>query len=193
MEENKKSYKKLSLILTIATCIVCSTVFTVLCAIGLIPIPVGNGKFYNLETASAMKKSCRVEDEATLRKLLLINDELDIVVTKDIKINDTLLVKGTKKLYGDATIYTDISGEFKTMYMMDVQVGASLTWDGPTLDSDGSCDGINVNQKAELHIKSGTIQFMRDAVYSNGTVTMTGGLIQHVSQNGIVAAFRSKV
>ena len=193
MEENKKSYKKLSLILTIAMCLVCSTVFTVLCAIGLIPIPVGNGKFYNLETASAMKKSCRVEDEATLRKLLLINDELDIVVTKDIKINDTLLVKGTKKLYGDATIYTDISGEFKTMYMMDVQVGASLTWDGPTVDSDGSCDGINVNQQAELHIKSGTIQFVRDAVYSNGTVTMDGGLIQHVSQNGIVAAFRSKV
>ena len=96
-------------------------------------------------------------------------------------------------MYGDATIYTDISGEFKTMYMMDVQVGASLTWDGPTLDSDGSCDGINVNQQAELHIKSGTIQFVRDAVYSNGTVTMDGGLIQHVSQNGIVAAFRSKV
>ena len=193
MEENKKSYNKLPLILTIVTCLVCCTVFTVLCGIGLIPIPTGNGKFYDIDTASAVKKSYQVEDEATLRKLLLLNEELDIVVARDIEIRDTLLVNGRKTLYGDATIAADIAGEFKTMYMMDVQVGAILTLDGPTLDSDGSCDGINVGQKAELYIKSGTIQYMRNAVNANGIVTMTGGLIQHVSQNGIIASFRSKV
>ena len=191
MEDNKK--KKLSLVISLVTMLACCTVFTVLCAVGLIPIPTGNGKFYDMETAGAIRQSYEVEDEATLRKLLLLKEELDIVVTKDIHVEEPLIVKGTKTLYGDATISADTAGQFRTMYIMEVQVGASLTLDGPTLDGDGTVDGINVGQKAELTFHSGTIQYMRNGVYSNGTVNMDGGLVQHISGSGIIAAFRSKV
>ena len=193
MEENNKKKKKFPLIIILTMMIACCTVFAVLCATGIMTIPTSEGDFVDLHTAALIKKASHVEDEATLRELLLLKKELSIVVTKDIKIDETFIVKGNKTLYGNATISADVAGEYRTMYIFDVQPGASLTMNGLVLDGDGTADGINVGQDAELTYLSGTIQYMRYGIQTNGKVHFEGGLIQHSTQAGILSSYRSKV
>lgn len=190
--QQKDKKNKLPLIAMLASMLACCCIFAVLCVLGVIPIKTGVG-YIDLRTAAVVKQATEVSDEETLRELLLLKKELSIVVTEDIEIDETFIVKGKKTLYGDATISADVAGEYRTMYIFDVQPGAALTMNGLVLDGDGTADGINVGQDAELTYLSGTIQYMRYGIQTNGKVNFEDGLIQHITQAGIMASYRSKV
>ena len=194
MEENrnKDKKKKLPLITILVTMLVCCIAFTVLCLTGIIPVKTSLG-YIDVKTAALVQKSTEVSDEETLRELLLLKKELAIVVTEDIEIDETFIVRGKKTLYGDATISADVAGEYRTMSIFDVQPGSVLNMNGLILDGDGTADGINVCQDAALNYYSGTIQYMRYGIQTNGKVTLDDVLIQHSTQAGVLASYRSKV
>lgn len=123
----------------------------------------------------------------------MLKETLDITVTEDIEIDETFIVKGNKTLRGDATISADMEGKFRQMYIFDIQMGASLTMDGLILEGNGTTDGININQKAELYVLSGIIQYMRKGIQGNGVLEIEGGLIQYCSQQAIFAGYKSDV
>lgn len=196
MEESvkvEKRRKKLPLILiALSVVIILCTVFGVLGVTGYLPVPTSEG-ITTLEMAALRKKAGNVQDENTLRELLLLDEKLDIVVTKDIEISDTFLVNGTKTLYGDATIKMNICGLFTEKGAFQIQGGSSLTIDGLTIDGTGMADGIVVNQRAKLIYKSGHMQYVRYGVRTNGEVTIEDVTIEHIATAGVFASFRSKV
>ncbi len=190
MEKKKKKLPLKFIALSVA--IILCAVLGVLCVTGYLPIPTSEG-IITLEMATLRKKARNVQDEKTLRELLLVDEKLDIVVTKDIEISDTFLVNGTKTLYGDATIKMNIVGLFTEKGAFQIQGGAALTVDGLTIDGTGMADGIVVNQRAKLTYKSGRMQYVRYGIRTNGEVTVEDATMEHIATAGVFASFRSKV
>lgn len=190
-ENNKKKKKKLPLIIT---CIVAVFVvaFVGLCVTGILPVPTEYG-VVSLDTAMLLDKADDVQDEATLRELLLMDQELEITVTKDIELSDTLEVVNTKTLKGDAKLSYNITGLFAQGSVLEVQKNAHLIMDGLVLSGEGMADAIKVNQKAELTYKSGTIEYVRYGITTNGKVTVEDITVKHVATAAIFANFRSDV
>ncbi len=190
--EEKKTNKKLSLIIMLSTIVVLCGVFTVLCVSGVMPVLTKHG-VVSLETALMLKDATSVSDEETLRELLLMEEDMEIVLKKDIEITDTFSVKGNKTLYGDATIKMDIAGLFEQRSILSVGKGAHLTMNGLVLDGGGMADGVEVRQNGELTYLSGRVQYTRYGITSHGKVTVEDIDVEHIGTAGIYASFKSKV
>lgn len=191
-KEEKKVKKKLPLIITLSVIVVLCGTFFGLCISGILPVYTSHG-FVSLETAMALKGATSVSDEESLRELLLMDEDLDIVVTKDIEMSETFSVKGNKTLYGDATIKADIAGLFEQRSILSVGKGAHLTMNGLVLDGGGMADGIEVRENGELTYLSGRVQYTRYGITAHGTVTVEDIDVEHISTAGIYASFKSKV
>lgn len=190
--EEKKTNKKLSLIIMLSTIVVLCGVFAGLCVSGVMPVLTKHG-FVSLETALMLKDATSVSDEETLRELLLMEEDMEIVLKKDIEITDTFSVKGNKTLYGDATIKMDIAGLFEQRSILSVGKGAHLTMNGLVLDGGGMADGVEVRQNGELTYLSGRVQYTRYGITSHGKVTVEDIDVEHIGTAGIYASFKSKV
>lgn len=190
--EEKKTKRKLPLIIMLSIIIVICGSFAGLCISGILPVLMKNGGV-SIQTAFLMKDATSVSDEETLRELLLLDEEIDIVLTEDIKIQDTFVVKGTKTLYGNATIKADIAGLFEERSIFSVQKGAHLIMNGMILDGGGMADGIEVKQNGELTYLTGRMQYVRYGVTTHGTVNVEDIEIEHISTAGIYASFKSSV
>lgn len=192
-EQDSQKKKKRFPILILIIMLLCLAVFGVLIGTGILPVPVGNGQVVDLDTAQLIKQASDVKDERTFRELLLLDMELDITVTGDIEINETLIVEGTKTLYGDATIKADIFGLFQERSVFEIQRDASMTIDGLVIDGNGMSDGYTVNQGAELTYLSGTIKKVRYGIRTNGLVTVEDVLITTTGRAAVQSLFKSEV
>lgn len=190
--EEKKAKKKLPLILTLSVIVILCGAFFGVCISGILPVSTAHG-LVSLETAMTLKGATSVKDEETLRELLLVEDDLDIIVKEDIEISEPFVVKGNKTLYGDATIKADIAGLFEQRSILSIGKGAHLTMNGLTLDGGGMADGIEVRQNGELTYLSGRVQYTRYGITAHGTVTVEDIDVEHISTAGIYASFKSKV
>ena len=190
--KQKKKRKSFPVIISLIV-LLCVTVFGILCGTGVIPVPVGNSQFVDIDTAKLIKNASNVQDEETLRQLLLLDMELDITVTNDIKVKEAFMVYGKKTLRGDATIAADFFGKFEQISIFDVQKGASVTMDGLVIDGNGLADGFSIAQNAELTYLKGTLQKVHQGIITNGTVTIEDIDLHTIGKYGINALFRSDV
>lgn len=191
-QESQKKKRKFPILIPIIV-LLCLTVFGILIGTGVLSVPVGNDQMVDLDTARLVKQASDVKDETTLRELLLLDMKLDITVTEDIEIDETFIVKGTKTLYGDATIKADIFGLFQERSVFEIKRGASMTIDGLVIDGNGMADGYTVNQGAELTYLSGTIQKVRYGIKTNGQVTVEDVLITTTGRAAVQSLFKSEV
>ena len=190
--EQKKKRKSFPVVISL-TVLLFVAVFGILCGTGVMPVPVGNGQLVDIDTAKLIKNASNVQDEDTLRQLLLLDMELDITVTNDMKVKEGFLVYGKKTLRGDATISADFFGKFEQISVFTIQKGASLTMDGLVIDGDGLADGFSVAQKAELTYLSGTLQKVHQGIVTNGLVTIEDINLHTIGKYGINALFKSDV
>ena len=191
MDGNQKK-RKLPLIIMLSTIVVLCGIFAGLCLSGVMPVPTKYG-WVSFETAMKIQNATRVSDEETLRELLLMDGEMDILVQEDLYIQDTFTVKGTKTLYGNATIQADIAGLFEQRSIFSVSKGAHLTMQGLVLDGRGMADGIEVRQNGTLTYLSGRIQYVRYGITAHGTVTVEDFEVEHIATAGIYASFKSEI
>lgn len=190
--EEKNQKRKHPRMITLSVIVILCGAFLAACFSGILPVFSEHG-LVSLKAALHIKNAANVQDEETLRELLLMDDDLEIVLTKDIEITDTFVVKGNKTLYGDATIKSDIAGLFEQRSILSVGKGAHLTMNGLVLDGGGMADGIEVRQNGELTYLSGRMQYVRYGITAHGTVTVEDIDIEHISTAGIYASFKSKV
>lgn len=190
--EEKKTNKKLSLIVMLSVIIVLCGTFAGLSVSGVMPVLTKYG-FVSLETALMLKDATSVSDEETLRELLLMEEDMTIVLKKDLEITETFSVKGNKTLYGDASIKMDIAGLFEQRSILSVGKGAHLTMNGLVLDGGGMADGVEVRQNGELTYLDGRVQYTRYGITSHGTVNVENIDVEHIGTAGIYASFKSKV
>lgn len=197
MEENvkveeKKVKKKLPLIMMLCATIMLCAVFAVLCLVGVLPIPTDSG-VVSIDKAFLLKEASNVQDEETLRELLLADEDLEIVVTKDITIQDTFIVHGTKTLKGDAKITGDFYGLFAEKSIFEVERDSHLIMDGLVIDGLAMGDGITVKQNGELTYLSGKMQYVRYGIVTNGKVTIEDIYLGQATLAGVYASFKSEV
>ena len=134
-----------------------------------------------------------VQDEATLRKLLLLDEELEITVSKGMKILQKIPVYGKKTLKGNATIQVDLGATVSDMTILDLKDKAQLTMDGLVLDGNGIGSVINVDRGATLNVLSGTIQYAGTyGIITKGTVYIKGGTISDSVAGSVSATGSSK-
>ena len=135
-----------------------------------------------------------VNDEATLRKLLLEDSELEITLTDDIaELEEGFVVNGTKTLKGDSTIQMKLSAK-GGQSVFSVSSKATFIMNGITIDANGVSDGIYVNYDAELKVEDGDIIWAAaNAIKTNGLVTIQDINIDHSLHTAIQSANAGKV
>ncbi len=143
--------------------------------------------------AELLKHAKEVTDIETLRELLLLEQELEIVVTKDLTVSEALLVRGDKTLYGNATLSADMRVT-KTFQMLEVTKGASLTMDGLILDANCNADGIQVDEGGKLTYLSGEIIYaMYYGINVNGYAKIENVTIRKPMLAAVCANYGSEV
>lgn len=134
----------------------------------------------------AVEQAKNVTDETTLRELLSQNCELDIQVTENIEITETLTVNGVKKVTGDVTLKAgyELGGG---VTMLDVSKGATLTINGWNMDGNGIAAGIHVSRNATLNHVAGNMEYMGTyGVTSEGIANLSDKTnIAHVGEGAV--------
>lgn len=176
MEDNlqetgqEKKKRKAVLIIILAAVLIVAAAFGVLYATGAlgggskeVVEKDGDGKDKQKEDAAKQEAKNKadaagVTDEATLRRLLAAEGELDIVVANDIEITGVMPVNGQKTLSGNVTL----RGVYDMKYddepaIMSVTKNSSLTVRGVNLDGDNAADGIYVARRASLTYQDGAV------------------------------------
>jgi len=119
-----------------------------------------------------------VQDELTLRILLLLEDKIEIKLVKNLEIIAGMPVKGEKTLTGDASIKIFLGSNNNAMEdgILEIAKGATLHMKGLVLDGNGVCHAVVVPKGATLNYLSGTIQYASSyGIYNLGTLNIEGG------------------
>ncbi len=188
-KNNKKN--KYFLIIACTILLLCGIVGALL-ANGFIKVPTVGGEFVDIKTAKLIKKASNVTDEQTLRELLLLDMDLDIVVTESMEIKESFQVNGNKKLSGAVVFDVDAVGSFKETYAFSVNRNASLTVDGIEVDGNALGIGYFVDQKAKLHFISGKIHHAYKGIVSHGDVVVEDVLMDAIAYGGIHTKYLGK-
>lgn len=97
-------------------------------------------------------------DSKTLRDLLKSAGKFAIELTEDVRIEETLIVNGTKKLVGNKSIVMELYAA-PTQSVLSIAKGATLILDGVTVDGNGIANGITVEKNAGFTGLSGKIVY----------------------------------
>ena len=132
-------------------------------------------------------------DSKTLRQLLLADGKFAIELTEDIRIDETLVVNGTKKLVGNKSITMELYAQpFQSV--ASVSGGATLILDGVTLDGNGIANGVTVEAGAGFTSLAGKILYpVPYGVLSAGTVRIKDITIDESMDTGVCVQAGSKV
>ena len=137
------------------------------------------GNLTNEEIAKLKEEAANgVQDELTLRILLLLEDKIEITLAKDLEILAGMPVKGEKTLTGDATIKMFLGSNNNAMEnaILEVERGATLHMNGLVLDGNGVCHAVFVAREATLNYLSGTIQYASSyGIFNQGTLNIEDG------------------
>lgn len=189
-KNQKKNQKKIYIILAILA--VLAIVFIGLGASGTLTNWIAKyqaEKNYEQLLASASD----VTDEMTLRQLLLLDEEIEITVNKDIEIRTAFTVNGTKTLRGGAVLSSNL-GILQPISILDVTPGSKLTMDGLVIDGNGNAIGVKVQNGAELTYLSGEIIYAGTyGIAANGLVTIEDVTISDCTTAAIDAGFMGEV
>ena len=132
------------------------------------------------------------DSERTLRELLLEDGKFGINLTKDIKIEESLKVNGTKKLIGDKSIVMDLEAK-AFQAVLHVLAGSTLILDGATVDGSGIASGVKVEKKAGFTGLTGHITYPAPyGIVSSGTTRVIGLKIDYSEDIGICVELGSK-
>ncbi len=132
-------------------------------------------------------------DIRTLRELLLEDSEIAIELTEDIRITESFLVNGTKKLVGNKTITMELYSA-PAQAIFTVQPGSTLILDGATLDGNGIASGVRVSENAGFTSISGKIVYPTPyGVVSAGTSRIKNITIDTTVEIGVCAEATGKV
>lgn len=110
------------------------------------------------EDGSDIVETETANDADALRKLLLADGKYAIELTKDVRIEETLVVRGTKKLVGNKSIIMELYAN-PTQSVLNVSKGATLILDGVTIDGNGIANGVTVEKGAGFTSLSGEIVY----------------------------------
>ncbi|MBQ8803058.1 MAG: right-handed parallel beta-helix repeat-containing protein [Tyzzerella sp.] len=132
-------------------------------------------------------------DADTLRALLLTDGKFAIELTEDIRIDETLVVNGTKKLVGNKSIIMELYAEpFQSV--ASVSAGSTLILDGVTLDGNGIANGVTVGKNAGFTGLSGKILYpVPYGVLVAGNARLSGITIDHSADIGLCVEEGGKV
>lgn len=132
-------------------------------------------------------------DADALRKLLLADGKFAIELTQDVRIEETLVVRGTKKLVGDKSVIMELYAN-PTQSVMNVSKGATLILDGVTIDGNGIANGVTVENGAGFTSLSGTILYpVPYGVLVGGTARIKDITIDHSMDIGLCVQEGGKV
>lgn len=134
------------------------------------------------EEIATLKEAAKngVQDELTLRLLLLLDDEIEIKVSNNMELIVGMKVNGQKTLTGDATLKMFLASEKNTMEdaVLIVSRGNTLDMEGLVIDGNGVCHAILVQEGATLNYNKGTIQYASSyGIYNQGTTYVNGGTL----------------
>lgn len=130
-----------------------------------------------LDREEALRLATAVSDEETFRQLLLLEEELEINLTEDITVVESLIVNGTKTVYGTSVITAE-KQQFVELNVFEVSKGASLKIDGVQLLGNGMANGVWVREGAELEFLSGNIRYMSYGIQVDGNATVENITVQ---------------
>jgi len=100
----------------------------------------------------------KASDSKTLRELLKSAGKFAIELTEDVRIEEELIVNGTKKLIGNKSIVMELYSEpFQSV--LSVKKGATLILDGVTVDGSGIASGVTVEKGAGFTGLSGRVLY----------------------------------
>ncbi len=128
-----------------------------------------------------------VTDEATLRRLLAAEGQLDINVAGDIEITEAVLtVNGQKSVKGGHTLTASYDLGEKD-FMLEVTPKSSLTVDGINLKGNMIAGGVSVEKDGSLTVNSGRIDYTGvAAVQTAGEAKLLSGTgISHVGGSAL--------
>lgn len=100
----------------------------------------------------------QASDSKTLRKLLKSAGKFAIELTEDVRVEEELIVNGTKKLVGNKSITMELYAQpFQSV--LSVAKGATLILDGVTIDGNGIANGVTVQKDAGFTGLSGKVVY----------------------------------
>ena len=186
--KNRKSNKIVIVLLSVVV-LVCAA-FAGLYASGILGVPTDTKP----ASEEIVAKASNVADRATLRELLLMDCELDITVTEDMEIKETLVVNGVKKVTSDKLLKASFQMEDGEV-MLDVSKKASLTIDGWNLDGNGVAQGVHVNRNATFEHAAGKMEYMGTyGVVTEGNASLSKETeISHVGEGAFKVAIEGEM
>ena len=165
----------------------------IVAVLAVMAIGLGLLSFIKRESKQTINEKVEVADEATLRKMLLSEENLVITLTEDVEIKEVLDVKGKKTLKGDARVSMNM-GVQGGKSILKTEREADLTIDGLVIDGNGVANGIVVEVDSKLTYKAGTICYAAaSAITTYGKLYIDDISIEDSIHSAIVAEKRSIV
>ncbi len=125
-------------------------------------------------------------DEATLRKYLLYDGDLTITLTDNVEVPYGMVSRGNKTLLGNKTVSYSAIG-VPQGYIIELEQGATMTFDGPTLNGNYRSSGLLVNVDANLVFVSGSVTLTATTgiEVDGGSITVKDGSFNDLGGQGI--------
>ena len=130
-----------------------------------------------------------VEDEETLRKVLLADTTCSVTITKDIVVSKELTVNGSKTLHGKSIIM-DLKHTGTNESVCAVIDGANLVLDGATIDGNGVVNGVSVKAGGKFTSLSGNIEYGYPyGIEVSGIIDIKDIMIHEAMHTGISVSY----
>lgn len=91
-----------------------------------------------------------------LQELMLMEEDLEITLNVDLKVDSAILVVGNKTITGTGKLVAEL-GSRDTYSIFDVQARANLVIDGISMDGNATADGITIRETGTAEVRNVSI------------------------------------